>query len=72
MIRVDLPQRDVERLEHFARRSLPKSAPDAAMLDRVLKVLDAASHRGAVATINDALTHNPDSQIRADRAQVSS
>ena len=47
LIRVDLSQRDVDRLQRFARRSLPKTAPDAAMLGRVLKVLDAGSHRPA-------------------------
>ena len=42
-----VPQRDVDRLQHFARRELPKAASNAAMLDRVLAALDAASHRGA-------------------------
>lgn len=46
LIAVELPQRDVERLQRFARRTLPKAAPDAAMLDRVLRVLDATSHKG--------------------------
>lgn len=44
-ITVDLPQRDVDRLQAFARRSLPKAAPNAAMLGRVLTVLNAGSHR---------------------------
>ena len=44
-ITVNLPQRDVDRLQNFARQSLPKAAPNAAMLDRVLTVLNAASHR---------------------------
>lgn len=44
-ITVRLPQRDVDRLQHFARRELPKAASKAAMLDRVLAALDAASRR---------------------------
>ncbi|GAC1580484.1 MAG: hypothetical protein NVS3B5_14140 [Sphingomicrobium sp.] len=43
IIAVDLPQGDIAPLQRFARRSLPMAAPDAAMLDRVLRVLDAAS-----------------------------
>lgn len=54
LIRVDLSQRDVDRLQRFARLSLPTAAPDAAMLDRVLKVLEAASHRPATGTKEDA------------------
>lgn len=44
-ITINLPQRDVDRLQGFARRTLPKAAPNAAMLDRVLSVLNAGSHR---------------------------
>jgi hypothetical protein len=44
-IELALPQRDVERLQQFARRELPKAASNAAVLDRVLTALDAASHR---------------------------
>lgn len=44
-IELNLPQRDVDRLQHFSRRELPKGASNAAMLDRVLAALDAASHR---------------------------
>ncbi len=44
-IELALPQRDVDRLQRFARRELPKAASNAAMLDRVLAALDAASHR---------------------------
>ena len=51
-ITVNLPQRDVNRLQNFARRSLPKAAPDAAMLDRVLSVLGAGSHRREIAADN--------------------
>ncbi|WP_066822324.1 hypothetical protein [Sphingomonas mali] len=42
-----VPQRDVARLQLFARRELPKAASNAAMLDRVLAALDVASHRPA-------------------------
>lgn len=42
-----VPQRDVDRLQRFARRELPKAVSNAAMLDRVLTALDAASHRPA-------------------------
>jgi hypothetical protein len=42
---VRLPQRDVDRLQRFAARELPKAASNAAVLDRVLAALDAASHR---------------------------
>lgn len=44
-IELAVPQRDVDRLQRFARRELPKAASNAAMLDRVLTALDAASHR---------------------------
>lgn len=44
-IDVAIPQRDVDRLQRFARRELPKAASNAAMLDRVLRALDAASNR---------------------------
>lgn len=51
MMPIDLavPQRDVDRLQVFARRELPKAASNAAMLDRVLAALDAASRRSAAA-----------------------
>jgi hypothetical protein len=44
-IELALPQRDVDRLQRFARRELPKAASNAAMIDRVLAGLDAASRR---------------------------
>lgn len=44
-IELVLPQRDVDRLQRFSRRELPKAASNAAMLDRVLAALDGASHR---------------------------
>lgn len=44
-IEVAIPQRDVERLQRFARRELPKAASNAAVLDRVLSALTMASHR---------------------------
>ncbi len=44
-IALSLPQRDVDRLQHFARRELPKAASSAAVIDRVLAALDLASHR---------------------------
>jgi len=47
-VELAIPQRDVERLQRFARRELPKAASNAAMLDRVLAALDVASHRGRV------------------------
>lgn len=46
-IEIAIPQRDVDRLQRFARRELPKAASNAAMLDRVLRGLNAASHRSA-------------------------
>ena len=46
-IELALPQRDLDRLQRFARRELPKAATNAAMLDRVGAALDAASHRRA-------------------------
>jgi hypothetical protein len=44
-IELALPQRDVDRLQHFARRELPKAATSAGVIDRVLAALDLASHR---------------------------
>ena len=44
-INLNLPQRDVERLQQFARRELPKIASNAAVIDRVLFALNKASHR---------------------------
>jgi hypothetical protein len=44
-IELAVPQRDVDRLQLFARRELPRAASNAAMLDRVLTALNAASHR---------------------------
>ena len=46
-IELVVPQRDLDRLQRFARRELPKAATNAAMLDRVAAALDAASHRRA-------------------------
>lgn len=46
-IELALPQRDLDRLQRFARRELPKAATNAAMLDRVAAALDVASHRRA-------------------------
>jgi hypothetical protein len=42
-IALRLPRRDIARLQRFARRALPKAASNAAMLDRILRVLDAAA-----------------------------
>jgi len=42
LITLPLPRRDIALLQRFARRALPKAASSAAMLDRVLRVLDAA------------------------------
>ncbi|QDZ09045.1 hypothetical protein FPZ24_04670 [Sphingomonas panacisoli] len=47
-IELVVPQRDVDRLLRFARKELPKAASNAAMLDRVLKSLEAGSHRPEV------------------------
>lgn len=44
-IELTLPQRDVDRLQRFARRELPKMASNAGVIDRVLAALDDASHR---------------------------
>jgi hypothetical protein len=44
-IELAVPQRDVDRLQHFARRELPKAASNARVIDRVRAALDAASHR---------------------------
>lgn len=44
-IELTLPQRDLDRLQRFAREALPKAASNATMLDRVLTALDLASHR---------------------------
>ena len=42
-ITLRLPRRDLAPLQRFARRELPKAASNAAMLDRVLRVLDQAA-----------------------------
>src|SRR3546814_11606305 len=44
-IELRLPKRDVDRLQHFARREPPKAASSAGVIDRVLAALDRASHR---------------------------
>src|SRR3546814_4842988 len=44
-IELRLPQRDVDRLQHFARRELPKEASSAGVIDRVRAALERASHR---------------------------
>ena len=43
LITLRLPQRDLAPLQRFARRELPKAASNAAMLGRVLRVLDEAA-----------------------------
>lgn len=43
LITLRLPRRDLTPLQRFARRKLPKAASNAAMLDRVLRVLDEAA-----------------------------
>lgn len=40
LIKLRFRRRDIARLKRFARRALPKAASNAAMLDRVLRVLD--------------------------------
>ncbi len=42
VVTLRLPQRDIIRLQRFAARDLPKAASNAAVIDRVLAVLDAA------------------------------
>ena len=42
LITLRLPRRDIPPLQRFARRALPKAVSSAAMLGRVLRVLDAA------------------------------
>lgn len=44
-VELALPQRDVDRLQQFARRELPKAVSNAGVIDRVLNALDRASHR---------------------------
>lgn len=44
-IELNLPQRDVDRLQYFARRELPKAASNAGVIDRVLTALDRATNR---------------------------
>jgi hypothetical protein len=44
-IELALPQRDVDRLQHFARRELPKAVSNAGVIDRVLNALDHPSRR---------------------------
>ncbi|WP_066806311.1 hypothetical protein [Sphingomonas asaccharolytica] len=51
-IELGMPQRDVERLQLFARRELPKAASNAGVIDRVLSALDAASHRPDIAAVS--------------------
>lgn len=46
-IELALPQRDVDRLQHFACRELPKAVSNAGVIDRVLSALDHASHRSS-------------------------
>ncbi len=43
LITLRLPRRDLAPLQRFARRELPKAASNAAMLGRVLRVLDEAA-----------------------------
>jgi hypothetical protein len=45
-VELRLPQRDVDRLQQFAHREIPKAASNAGVIDRVLTALHAASHRG--------------------------
>jgi hypothetical protein len=41
-IKLTLPWRDVERLQQFARRELPKAATNARIIDRVILALEEA------------------------------
>ena len=44
-VELAVPQRDVDRLQQFARRELPKAVSNAGVIDRVLNALDYASYR---------------------------
>lgn len=44
-VELALPQRDVDRLQQFARRELSKAVSNAGVIDRALNALDRASHR---------------------------
>jgi len=44
-VRLAVPQRDVDRLQQFARRERPKAVSNAGVIDRVLDALSHASHR---------------------------
>ena len=42
LLRLALPARDVRRLKRFAQRELPKTATNAAVIERLSAVLEAA------------------------------
>ena len=44
-IEIVVPKADLERLQQFAVRELPKAASNARMIDRVLSALDEAAQR---------------------------
>jgi len=44
-IEIVVPRDDLNRLQQFAVRELPKAASNARMIDRVLSAIDAAAHR---------------------------
>lgn len=43
LLRLRLPLRDIRRLQRFARRDLPKAASNAAVIERLSAVLEAAN-----------------------------
>ena len=42
LLRLALPARDVRRLKRFAQRELPKTATNAAVIERLSTVIEAA------------------------------
>lgn len=44
-VELAVPQHDVDRLQQFARRVLPKAVSNAGVIDRVLDALNHASNR---------------------------
>ncbi|HJP67479.1 MAG TPA: hypothetical protein VJ846_01160 [Sphingomicrobium sp.] len=64
LIELDIPQRDVDQLLHFARCELPKAASKAGVIDRVLAALDRASHRQSVKMLKGPGDTSPGPSIR--------
>ncbi len=51
LLRLALPARDVRRLKRFAQRELPKTATNAAVIERLSTVIEAAEPRGSSAAV---------------------